>query len=235
MATSAQLLDRTRQLLGEATADFYSDADDLYPTLNWAMRRLVVDAKALPAELTAINGVADTRGYDLPSDFGKMLWLRYDGNDLLPIWAPELESLDQSFFDTSSTPTFYSVDFMDADGDPQINLWPAPASNSTGAMTGFYYRVTPAISGSQDPEWHEDFHFSVCYGAASECLREDHRQESGDRFMAMFEQEIRRYRKFLNDQRPLRHNVARRRSEDGVAIPMGRLPGQYAWQPYVGW
>lgn len=227
MATTADLIARLRDIMGEEAADFYTDATEMLPALNEGKNRLFSDGFAIPKALTPIASVDGQADYNSPTDLVRWNRLLYLGEELHPISAYEYGGMDTDVMDVEGTPFYYVHDLISATGAPQFRLCPKPAASVAGAITGMYWARPADLTtgvGGVNPTWHPDFHFVPCYWAASVMLLKDHRPEAAQDMAARFEIERKRYRDAMARQRPPRSNAG---LTDSSALTIGRLPAGY--------
>jgi len=176
MATTAELLDRVRDLVAEPVADYYADAEMLV-ALNEADDDIFSDVPALP-KVKEQELSDETSDYDLPSDWGFTDCVTLDSTkqELMAITAREAHLID---WEDGGEPTHYCDEFFDSENNPNIHIYPTPGTDVDESVNILYYALPAAlVSGSANPTWHAKFHFLPCFHAAATLLRKDHRPEA---------------------------------------------------------
>ncbi len=203
MATTADLLARVRDLLGEETADLYDDAAELLPLLNDGKNGIFADIDVLPKFLSA-DLVAGTSAYSV-ADAGRIEWIEYEsGGTYTCMTALRPEEVRDVLTLTGTTPSWYTVG-IDASGVPNVTVYPpVPATyDASGSLYGLYYAVPADLDASgSNPTWHKKWHFLPCYHAAAVALRKDRRPEAATEMEARYRAGIREYERWFNANFP---------------------------------
>jgi hypothetical protein len=215
---TAQMIARTRDLVGEETADLFSDANEILPALNDGKDVIFSTSDVLLRD--AVRALtASVSAYAL-DDLGRMVFLKhrtgtagaYAYTDLIPIAAERVEDVIGL---SAGTPKYYTTDIPAADGSAQITVYPEPAAGITGHLVGQYYAIPPDLAiettpgTGQDPEWHIAWHFLPCYHAASILLRKDRRPEAALEMENKFRSGIIQYERWLQTRRPYMADAVR--------------------------
>jgi hypothetical protein len=209
--TTAMLLARIRDLVGEETADLYDDAAEMLPALNDGVTILFSSMDVLLKQTTQAL-VAGQSAYPL-ADLGRMVWLKYrtgttppySYTNILPVGSENLEHLLEL---TGSEPRYYTTDIVASSGDTQVVVYPTPATGITGSLHGLYFGVPVALdTTSSNPTWHVRFHFLPCYWAAAVLLRKDRRPEAALEMEALFRSGMVEYERWYNSRAPYKGEV----------------------------
>ena len=210
MATTADLLARVRDLVGEETADLYDDAAEMLPALNDGINILFSSMDVLLKQTTQAL-VAGQSAYPL-ADLGRMVWLKhrtgtapYSYTNILPVGSENLEHLLAL---TGSEPRYYTTEIVSATGATQVVIYPTPATGITGSLHGLYFGIPVALdTTSSNPTWHLRFHFLPCYHAAAVLLRKDRRPEAALEMEALFLSGMIEYERWYNSRAPYKGEV----------------------------
>jgi len=236
MATTLELIARVRDLIAEAAADYYSDAEIL-GYVNEGRSRMFGFLDVLPAAFT-LEVVATQEAYDLTELVARWVWLNTSTTPLIPITAREFAML-KAAGTSSGTPTHYCPEFLKADGTTQLLFYPTPStSDASGnpSVNGFYYAEPPllvlAATGppavtAVNPAWHENYHFLPSYYAAGVLLRKDRLHETAEQMEGRFNAGVEEYRMWYERKFPLRFEATRPASE-----PAGRLSVDHPGVPW---
>lgn len=205
MATTADCLARIRDLLGEETADLYTDVE-LLAAFNDGKTQMLSAFDVLLKTTTQTLTAGDAT-YAL-ADLGRMLWLKhrkgtagaYTYTELTPVSSDDITSLLEL---TGTDPLYYTTDIADASGATQITLYPTPGTGVTGSLYGMYFSVAADCdTTSVNPTWHVNFHFLPCYHAAAVMLRKDRRPEAALEMETLFKAGCVEYERWYNSRRP---------------------------------
>lgn len=144
MATTPDLLARTRDLIAEHDADLYSDATEILPALNDGKDIVFSDIDVL-LKTVALPLVAGVSTYAI-ADLGRVVWMKYRTGtagaytyrDLRFVRNEDVAALLEL---TGSEPLYVTTDLLDSSGDTQITVFPTPATGITGDIYVMYHSV----------------------------------------------------------------------------------------------
>lgn len=228
MATTVDLIARLRDLVGEETADLYTDATEMLPALNDGKNIIFNRIDVLP-KLLDTNLVAAQAAYTV-TDLGRIEWLRHKQSssytEMHYVHAHEVESL----LTLSGDPKYYTTEMLSSTGVPQITVFPTPPTGISGSLYGYYFAIPADLAASgSDPTWHTPFHFLPCYHAAAVLLRKDRRPEAANEMELKFEQGLVRYERWYLERKPYRKGADAIRSQ---ADPNDHdhSPHAYPWE-----
>jgi len=211
--TTANLIARVRDLVGEETSDLYDDDTEILPALNDGKNVLFASMDVLLSTLTRALA-SGTSAYEV-ADLGRVVWLKhrtgsagaYSYTDILPISSEHVQSVIDI---TGSTPLYFTTDIPSSDGTPQVTVYPTPGASITGEIYGLYYAVPTDLDlVSVNPRWHARFHFLPCYHAAAVLLRKDRRPEAALEMETLFKAGMVEYERWYNSRRPAGQDVIR--------------------------
>lgn len=106
----------------------------------------------------SISSVAGTMEYSLPSDFLRVVEVRYDGTPLMRVTKPQLKQRFRSF-SNSGTPTRYYVYWS--------YLWVYPLPSASGVTIDLeYLKKLPTLTDSQGTVVPDTYNRAIKYYAA---------------------------------------------------------------------
>jgi len=193
--TTADLVARTRVLVGEAVADMFDDNVDIIPALNEGTIKVFSKVDALIRPFSGMTTV----GSPLVGGCGSVArWITVRAGTAKLAYVDQLSYLDLP--DASGIPTQFCPDMLDASGERVLALYPTPATAT--AIAGAYYAYPPRLTATQGPAWHADRHYLPCFFAAHIILRKDNLPEEADTMYGHFLDGIAEYKRWLGTSKP---------------------------------
>lgn len=206
--TTTDLIARVRDLVAEATPDYYEDAEIL-GYLNEGKSRMFAHLDVLPRQLD-IDLAPGQEVYRLDEIVARFEHVSFSGRtQITPVTSEEFARLKMTA--ATGAPRYYCPEFLTSRGEPAITLYPVPDALYPSGLQGVYYAeppdlvlanntVIPPLPGV-DPNWHVPYHALPSYYAASVLLRKDRLRDQAhfeeQRFFAGVEEYRRWYeRKF---------------------------------------
>ncbi len=160
------IIAKVRRILNEKTAANSFWTDDIVTELTKeAEQNTIEKLKNFFKEGTAINIVAGTSYYTIPTDLLRISSFSYDGTILTPATNPELIAIyGDSYLTESGAPLYYQII------GNTIRLTPIPDVSKTGGLTSQYlYLPDQGTNPTVSSLWQR----AVVYKAAALCFEED--------------------------------------------------------------
>lgn len=223
--TTLDLIARVRDLIAEADADYYSDAEIL-GYLNEGKSRMFAHLDVLP-RLFKMPLVSGESFYPLSEPVARWDMLAVDGRLVTPIMSHEYAEMMTS--PSQGTPRFFCPEVMDRNGQQMLAFYPVPNNNMVAS--GQYYAEPPDLSlgdaiavppiPASNPIWHKPYHILPCYYAAGVLLQKDRLHEKAQLNDQKFMGGVAEYRAWFERKFPRRESPRRqaRGSRRGLPRP----------------